>query len=184
MNSRRVTILIFSIALYVLLPHICISDDNNNTEINVDDGLHQKAKRLISVINSIDWQQPDSTIHYLKQLENIEGIENYPEYLTEIKYYYSRAYRAQGEYTSAIENAMESYKLSESIRDTMKAARSAYQYGIMNLFIGNMDESLNYLSLSYNYYSSLGSNEDIADLNNALASYYICLLYTSPSPRD
>ena len=173
MNSRRVTILIFSIALYVLLPHICISDDNNNTEINVDDGLHQKAKRLISVINSIDWQQPDSTIHYLKQLENIEGIENYPEYLTEIKYYYSRAYRAQGEYTSAIENAMESYKLSESIRDTMKAARSAYQYGIMNLFIGNMDESLNYLSLSYNYYSSLGSNEDIADLNNALASYYI-----------
>lgn len=137
------------------------------------DNIHQKADAYIKILELIPWEQPDSSLFYLDRFLELKDIQDYPEYLLEIKHYYSRAHRAKGDYYLAISHSIESYKISESISDTISAARAAYQYGIINLFMGNMTESLEYLSVSYDYYTAKKMDRKIADLNNALASYYV-----------
>jgi len=147
--------------------------DQLEVKIEQSDNIHQKATAYIEILKSIHWQQPDSTLHYIDQFRQLPNINNYSKYLLEIEYYLSRAYRAKGDYYLAMPHALESYKISESINDTIHAARAAYQYGVINLNVSNMSESLKYLSISYNYYQTLGKDEKIADLNNSLASYYL-----------
>lgn len=137
------------------------------------DNVEQKANAYIEILKVIPWQEPDSSFLYLEKFKKLPRIDQYPEYQLHIDYYYGRACRAKGDYYLALQHFYDSYNISTTISDSMNTARAAYQYGIINLFVGNMTESLDYLSISYNYYSELGMEKDVADLNNAMASYHL-----------
>ena len=147
--------------------------DSLRIVIDHSDNINKKADAYIKILKALPWQEIDSILFYLDEINKLPNIQSYPEYQIDIEYYYGRAYRAKGDYTLALPHLLKSYSISNEAGDTVAIARAAYQYGIINLFIGNMAESLEYLSISHKYYTDLGMDDDIADLNNAMASYYI-----------
>lgn len=168
-----------SITIIVLLWIMSINANSQNAidslriVIDHSDNINQKADAYIKILKAVPWQEPDRVLNYLEEFKNLATIQDYPQYLLEIEYYTGRAFRAKGDYYLALPHFLESYNISTSISDSIHIARAAYQYGIINLFIGNMTESLEYLSQSYNIYTELELEEDVADLNNAMASYYL-----------
>ncbi|MDA8692910.1 ATP-binding protein, partial [Saprospiraceae bacterium] len=171
LNNNSVSI-IFLLWFITVEAYSLSEIDSLLSVIKHSDNIEQKADAYIKILKSIPWQEPDSTINYIEDFKKLPKISQYPEYLLQIEYYYGRALRAKGDYYLALPHFLKSYDISSSISDSIHAARAAYQYGIINLFKGNMTESLDYLSISYNYYSELGMAKDVADLNNAMASYY------------
>lgn len=83
-----------------------------------------------------------------------------------------RANRKVGNYVQSISNFKIVYDFSKVHLDSFMMVEAANQIGIMNTFMGNMQEGQTYLLEVADIYDKIGSVSDKAGANNGLAIFY------------
>jgi len=127
---------------------------------------------IFEFLAKISWENPDTTMLICVKLEKYKLLKLNEVDLAKINYYRGRAQRAKGNYQNALKHFKVSLNYANKAKNNIEVAKACYQIGIINLFIGNMDISIDHLLMSKNLYDQYGTQIDQADILNALASYY------------
>jgi len=146
--------------------------DSLKTVVYSAESTVTKWQALNELVSTIPWGTPDSTIKYCQMFLDEPSIENNQPYLANIHYYYGRGSRSKGNYSIALDHFKKSYEIYTTLVDSSNMAKAAYQLGIINLFSGKMETSLSFLTEALDLYKAVGTQSDIADMLNAMASYY------------
>lgn len=140
--------------------------------LSTETSLIEQKKALFTFLSDIAWNYPDSTILICSKIETQSDLEMSESDLAKTVFYKGRAERAKGNYQAAIMNFKKSLIHAENSEDNIDIAKACYQIGILNLFTGQMDISLEHLLRAKKLYDAFGTINDQADMLNALASYY------------
>lgn len=130
------------------------------------------AQTLNSLCKEISWDEPDFTIASVNNFLDKYSNEIHDSIKIDLLYSAARSQRAKGNFPIAINEFKVAYSLSQDSDYKLGSAKCAYQIGILSLFIGKMEQSLDFLSTAKELYTKYGTSGDVADMHNALASYY------------
>lgn len=161
-----------AVLLLILLSVASSQEDSLKTVIQESVDAQARISAFNELISIIPWATPDSTVKYCELFLQEPGVQEDLTSQANISYYMGRAFRSKGDFTIALEHFGKSQSISERIPDSLNIARATYQLGILNLFRSNLATSLQYLTRALTIYQAVGTDNDIADMYNALASYY------------
>jgi len=134
--------------------------------------ISDQKTEIFKYLSDISWDHPDTSILICQNIEIQTAFNLSDNDHALINYYKGKSQRAKGNYQKAIKYFYKSLEYAEKSATHLDIAKACYQIGILNLFLGNMDTSIEHLLRAKNLYDQHGTPTDQADMLNALASYY------------
>ncbi len=154
------------------LPITCQKIDSLKAVVSSSIPLAQKEKALWFLMEEIAWTEAEYSESLGDSLMLLDHVRSDSALIIRVLQSEGKTQRAVGNYVNSLKIYKCVYDYRKRNKDTLNMAIAGSQLGIMNLFNGNMTIAQNYLLEAHDFYLRKGSKVQVADSNNALASFY------------
>jgi len=169
----------FIIVVWLLLLQSLVrsetSIDSLQLILNNELSLAEKHKSVLELAKELNWKKPIRAMELTDTLRSLEMYRTDSSLIMQLRSIDAKALRGRGNYDESIALYTSNFAYYQRHLDSIGMAGAAGQIGLMNNFNGNTLESQEWLLLSHDLYQKVGSIEQKAGSNNALAIYYMDL---------
>lgn len=118
-------------------------------------------------------RNPEKAEQLAKELSMTSGIPGDSAEWARLNYIYAGSHRWQGNYKTALDYYHLNYDYFKRQKDKINIAESGRKIGVIEMYLGNNVLSQKLLLECANIYKEVGTPKQKADINKALASFYL-----------